>query len=52
MLKIENVTKYYGDIPAVKNLSFEVKDGETSTKYIDDAKLRNTLKAIIGYFLY
>lgn len=28
MLKIDNVTKYYGDILAVKNLSFEVKEGE------------------------
>ncbi len=28
MLKVENVTKYYDDTPAVKNLSFEVKDGE------------------------
>ena len=28
MLKIENVTKYYGDFLAVKNLSFEVKEGE------------------------
>ena len=28
MLKVENVTKYYGDFKAVDNLSFEVKDGE------------------------
>ena len=28
MLKIENVTKYYGDFLAVKNLSFEVSEGE------------------------
>ena len=28
MLKVDNVTKYYGDILAVKNLSFEVKEGE------------------------
>ena len=28
MLKVENVTKYYGDFLAVDNLSFEVKDGE------------------------
>lgn len=28
MLKIENVTKYYGNFLAVKNLSFEVKEGE------------------------
>ena len=28
MLKLENVTKYYGDIKAVDNLSFEVKPGE------------------------
>lgn len=28
MLKLENVTKYYGNFNAVDNLSFEVKEGE------------------------
>lgn len=28
MLKLENVTKYYGKLKAVDDLSFEVKDGE------------------------
>ena len=28
MLKVENVTKYYGDLCAVNNRGFEVKDGE------------------------
>jgi ABC-2 type transport system ATP-binding protein len=28
MLKIKNVTKYYGNLCAVDNLNFEVKDGE------------------------
>ena len=28
MLKVENVTKYYGDFKAVDKLSFEVKPGE------------------------
>ena len=28
MLKVKNVTKYYGDFLAVDNLSFEVKEGE------------------------
>lgn len=28
MLKVENITKYYGDFLAVDNLSFEVKKGE------------------------
>ena len=28
MLKVENVTKYYGQNLAVDNLSFEVKNGE------------------------
>ena len=28
MLKVENVTKYYGDFKAVDNLSFTVKEGE------------------------
>ena len=27
-IKIENLTKYYGDYPAVKDISFEVKTGE------------------------
>ena len=28
MLKVENITKYYGDFLAVDNLSFTVKQGE------------------------
>lgn len=28
MLKVKNVTKYYGNYPAVQNLNFEVKEGE------------------------
>ena len=28
MLKVENITKYYGDFLAVDNLSFEVNEGE------------------------
>ena len=28
MLKVSNVTKYYGEFKAVDNLSFEVKKGE------------------------
>ena len=28
MLKVENVTKYYGEHLAVKNLNFTVKEGE------------------------
>ena len=28
MLKVKNVTKYYGDFKAVDNISFEVKKGE------------------------
>ena len=28
MLKVDNVTKYYGDLCAVDNLSFDVKNGE------------------------
>ena len=31
MLKLENVTKYYGDFLAVDNLSFEVKEGQDVT---------------------
>ena len=28
MLKVEGITKYYGDFKAVDNLSFDVKKGE------------------------
>lgn len=28
MLKVQNITKSYGDLKAVDNLSFEVKEGE------------------------
>ena len=28
MLKVENVTKYYGDVLAVDDLSFTINDGE------------------------
>ena len=28
MLKVENVTKFYGEVRAVHNLSFEIKEGE------------------------
>ena len=28
MIKVENLTKYYGDFPAIKEISFEVKKGD------------------------
>ena len=28
MVEIKNLTRFYGNIPAVKNLSFTVEDGE------------------------
>lgn len=29
MIELRNVSKYYGDTPAVRDLSFEIEDGET-----------------------
>lgn len=49
MLKIENVTKYYGDFLAVDNLSFEVKDGEIfGLLGVNGAGKTTTFRMIIG----
>lgn len=49
MLKVENVTKYYGDFPAVKNLSFEVKPGEIfGLLGVNGAGKTTTFRMIIG----
>ena len=34
MLKVENITKYYGDFLAVDNLSFEINEETCRTKNI------------------
>ncbi len=49
MLKVENVTKYYGDFKAVKNLSFEVKPGEIfGLLGVNGAGKTTTFRMIIG----
>lgn len=49
MLKVENITKYYGDFLAVDNLSFEVKDGEIfGLLGVNGAGKTTTFRMIIG----
>lgn len=49
MLKVENVTKYYGDFRAVHNLSFEVKDGEIfGLLGVNGAGKTTTFRMILG----
>ena len=49
MLKVENVTKYYGENLAVDNLSFEVKNGEIfGLLGVNGAGKTTTFRMIIG----
>ena len=49
MLKVENVSKYYGDFLAVDNLSFEVKPGEIfGLLGVNGAGKTTTFRMIIG----
>ena len=49
MLKLENVTKYYGDFLAVDNLSFEVKEGEIfGLLGVNGAGKMTTFRMIMG----
>lgn len=49
MLKVENVTKYYGDFRAVDNLSFTVEDGEIfGLLGVNGAGKTTTFRMIIG----
>ena len=49
MLKVENVTKYYGDFKAVDNLSFTVKEGEIfGLLGVNGAGKTTTFRMIIG----
>ena len=49
MLKVENVTKYYGDLAAVDNLSFTVKPGEIfGLLGVNGAGKTTTFRMIIG----
>jgi len=49
VLKLENVTKYYGDILAVDDLSFEVKEGEIfGLLGVNGAGKTTTFRMIMG----
>ena len=49
MLKVENVTKYYGDLKAVDNLSFEVNPGEIfGLLGVNGAGKTTTFRMIMG----
>ena len=49
MLKVENITKYYGDNLAVDNLSFEVADGEIfGLLGVNGAGKTTTFRMILG----
>ena len=49
MLKVDNVTKYYGDFPAVNGLTFEVKPGEIfGLLGVNGAGKTTTFRMIIG----
>ncbi|MFI3307761.1 MAG: ATP-binding cassette domain-containing protein [Mycoplasmatota bacterium] len=49
MLKVSNVTKYYGDLLAVDNLSFEVKEGEIfGLLGVNGAGKTTTFRMIMG----
>ena len=49
MLKVENVTKYYGKVRAVHNLSFEIKDGEIfGLLGVNGAGKTTTFRMIMG----
>ncbi len=49
MLKVENVTKYYGDFLAVDNLSFTVKEGEIfGLLGVNGAGKTTTFRMIMG----
>lgn len=49
MIEIKNVTKKYGDIPAIKNISFNVNDGEIFAFIGHNGAGKTTLiKSIVG----
>ena len=49
MVKVENVTKYYGDFKAVDNLSFTVKEGEIfGLLGVNGAGKTTTFRMIMG----
>ena len=49
MLKVQNITKYYGSLKAVDNLSFEVKEGEIfGLLGVNGAGKTTTFRMIMG----
>ena len=49
MLKVNDVTKYYGNLKAVDNLSFEVKQGEIfGLLGVNGAGKTTTFRMIMG----
>ena len=49
MLKVENITKYYGDLKAVDNLSFTVKEGDIfGLLGVNGAGKTTTFRIIMG----
>ena len=53
MLKVEHITKYYGDFKAVDDLSFEVKEGEIfGLLGVNGAGKTTTFRMIMGLLDY
>ena len=49
MLKVEHVTKYYGDFRAVNDISFEIKEGEIfGLLGVNGAGKTTTFRMILG----
>ena len=50
MIKVENLSKFYGDVEAVKSINFELNDGEiVGFLGANGAGKSTTLKVITGY---
>ena len=50
MIKVDNLSKFYGDIEAVKSISFELTDGEVvGFLGANGAGKSTTLKVMTGY---
>ena len=50
MIKVENLSKFYGDVKAVKSINFELNDGEiVGFLGANGAGKSTTLKVMTGY---
>ena len=50
MIKIDNLSKYYGEVKAVQSISFELNDGEVvGFLGANGAGKSTTLKVMTGY---